>query len=133
MDTLTLIVICFVYFVLGYVYAIKRISKKSKDFLEHIQKSALEKQGFKITEFEGNQVIARTGIELVHEVINNTHYFYKEHDMSFVCQGNSLEEAAKVFHERNGNTAGYFINTIDNKTLYFIDGKILDQGKVVKL
>jgi hypothetical protein len=61
---------------------------------------------------------------LKHEVINDCHYFYYEDD-SFACQGLTLEEAAEKFKSATNNErVAEFIDTRDQKTYYFVEGRV---------
>jgi hypothetical protein len=51
-------------------------------------------------------------IILIYDRINN----------EFICQANSMEEAAQKFHERKNNMLGALV--VNDKNLYFVKGKV---------
>jgi|LakMenEpi03Aug12_release.lakeMendotaPanAssembly.Ray.scaffolds.fasta_scaffold236388_3 hypothetical protein len=78
----------------------------------------------KINDLENKVSQIKPVSTLKHEVINDTHYFFYEDD-SFACQGATLEEAAQVFKTATNNEqVAEFVDTRDQKTYYFVEGKV---------
>jgi len=56
------------------------------------------------------------------EEIDNVIFIYDKLTDEFICQANSIEEAAEKFNQRKSNVTGSL--THNNNDLLFIDGKI---------
>lgn len=56
------------------------------------------------------------------EHIDNVILIYDRINNEFICQAESMEEAAEKFNQRKNNMLGAL--TIDNKNIYFVKGKI---------
>jgi hypothetical protein len=56
------------------------------------------------------------------EHIDNVILIYDRLNNEFICQAESMEEAAEKFNQRKNNMLGAL--TIDNKNIYFVKGKI---------
>lgn len=70
--------------------------------------------------------------EIKHEIYEDIHYFYDSDD-NFICQGSSLDEAAKNYSYMNGkNFIGLFVNKQDNKNMCFFDNECKTVLNVVK-
>ena len=58
------------------------------------------------------------------EHVDNIILIYDRINNEFICQANSMEEAAQKFHERKSNMLGAL--TVDDKNLYFVKGKVIN-------
>lgn len=64
------------------------------------------------------------GMNLVHNIENDRHYFYDE-SKNFVCHGISLQEAAQNYsHLQGKNYVGMFIHHDSNKQYFFLAGEV---------
>lgn len=73
------------------------------------------------------------GMYLVHEIIDDQHYFYDESDSTFVCQGPSLEAAALAYSKRQGNDyVGMFSHHESNKQYFFLQGQVHESSEPTK-
>lgn len=65
--------------------------------------------------------------KLKHEVVNDIHYFYLEENNGFVCQGNTLAEAAQNYTLSKGkDTLGWFVHVETNSILCFNDNQCME-------
>ena len=79
-----------------------------------------------------NDVITRDGMMLVHEIINDVHYFFDKKDNSFICQGSSLEDAATTFNSRINGLVACFKHVADNQYYCFIDGNVVPTDQSIE-
>lgn len=54
-----------------------------------------------------------------------TKFLYDSDAQEFICQGNTLDDLAKLFNERKKKSLGML--EYDNTSVYFIDGKVSDK------
>ena len=54
-----------------------------------------------------------------------TKFLYDSDAQEFICQGNTLDDLAKLFNERKQKSLGML--EYDNTSVYFIDGKVSDK------
>lgn len=76
--------------------------------------------------------ITRDGMMLVHEIINDVHYFFDKEDNSFICQGSSLEDAATAFNSRISGLVACFKHITDNQYYCFIDGIVVPADQAIE-
>lgn len=70
-------------------------------------------------------LVDRHTMELDYEVQAGVHYFYSKRDNSFVCQGSTLEAAARAFKSRFGDQLlAKFV--LDGQDHWFVNGLSLD-------
>ena len=117
-DVIWIVLLCLAYFFAGFFYANRRIARAAEEIIKNM--SAQQKQAFQVEE--------RVGVILNHEIIDGVHYFYRQSDNTFMCQGNSLETAADAYQKREFKHVGIFKNSLDNKLYFFIDGKVIDNS-----
>lgn len=115
MDLLIILVYTVVIFGCGYWYSQYRTLQ--------LQIRALRALKQRLENIKANTV---AGVILTHEIVNNVHYFYRKEDDTFICQGNTLEEAATRYSELNKDSSGCFVHSIDGKLYCFLNGKVLE-------
>lgn len=109
-------------FVAGYLYCILSLRK------ELIKLNSELEDALKVTENK-NITAVKFPTLLKLETINNVHYFFDSSNDHFVCQGNTLEEAAKNYKLARDDT-GYFFIGSDTQTLYYFqDGALKKKTK----
>ena len=54
-----------------------------------------------------------------------TKFLYDSDAQEFICQGNTLDDLAKLFNERKQKSLGML--EYENTSVYFIDGKVSDK------
>ena len=117
MDLLIILVYTVVIFGCGYWYSQYRTLQ--------VQIRALRALKERLTELKEKTI---AGILLTHEIVNNVHYFYSKEDDTFICQGNTLEEAATRYSELNKDSSGCFVHSVDGKLYCFFNGKVLENN-----
>lgn len=77
-----------------------------------------------LTQLVGNATVEESPNVLLLEAehIDNVILIYDRINNEFICQAESMEEAAEKFNQRKNNMLGAL--TIDNKNIYFVKGKI---------
>lgn len=90
---------------------IRKIAQENKVNLDDLLDAASDEELQ-----ENNIILVKT------EVIDNTILLYNLSTNEFLGQASTIEEAAKVFSERKGNSTAAVMH--NNTELFFIDGKI---------
>lgn len=73
------------------------------------------------------------GMNLIHEIIDERHYFYDEADSTFVCQGSTLQDAAVAYSKRQGQDyVGMFSHYESNKQYFFLQGQVHESSEPTK-
>ena len=73
------------------------------------------------------------GMNLIHEIIDERHYFYDEADSTFVCQGSTLQDAAVAYSKRQGQDyVGMFSHHESNKQYFFLQGQVHESSEPTK-
>lgn len=73
------------------------------------------------------------GMNLIHEIIDERHYFYDEADSTFVCQGSTLQDAAVAYSKRQGDDyVGMFSHHESNKQYFFLQGQVHESSESTK-
>lgn len=73
------------------------------------------------------------GMNLIHEIIDERHYFYDEADSTFVCQGSTLQDAAVAYSKRQGDDyVGMFSHHESNKQYFFLQGQVHESSEPTK-
>lgn len=73
------------------------------------------------------------GMNLIHEIIDERHYFYDEADSTFVCQGSTLQDAAAAYSKRQGDDyVGMFSHYESNKQYFFLQGQVHESSEPTK-
>lgn len=73
------------------------------------------------------------GMNLIHEIIDERHYFYDEEDSTFVCQGSTLQDAAVAYSKRQGQDyVGMFSHYESNKQYFFLQGQVHESSEPTK-
>lgn len=108
-------------FFLGYMYRefilIKDLMKVSKNLQEKVIQRKEAEESMNIKQMH----------KLKHEVVNDIHYFYLEETNNFVCQGETLEDAAKHYTLSQGkDTLGWFFHQQTNTILCFNDDQCME-------
>jgi hypothetical protein len=77
-----------------------------------------------LTQLVGNTTVEENPNILLLEAehIDNVILIYDRLNNEFICQAESMEEAAEKFYQRKNNMLGAL--KIDNKNIYFVKGKI---------
>ena len=77
-----------------------------------------------LTQLAGNNTVEENPNILLLEAehIDNVILIYDRLNNEFICQAESMEEAAEKFYQRKNNMLGAL--KIDNKNIYFVKGKI---------
>jgi hypothetical protein len=120
-DALILAVIMAICWAGGYFYAHYSMLHNVKQFYNSVNNKIAQTE----TTDNASEDIVRDGIMLVHEHINNVHYFFDKESNAFVCQGASLDDAAGAFCRLDAKLVAMFKNIIDNQYYCFIDGKVV--------
>lgn len=73
-----------------------------------------------------NDIVATTFIDLKSESVSDTVLLYRAEDNSFVCQGDSMEDAARNFSKQYPKRIARIHS--NDKVLFFINGSISSDG-----
>ena len=104
----------------GYVYREIILFKDLVKITKHLNKKLHEEHVME------NKISIREIKNLKHEIVNEIHYFYSA-DAKFVCQGSTLENAAKNFTMICGkDNSGCFTHFQLNKKMYFINDECVE-------
>lgn len=109
----------------GYVYRDVLLFKDMKRVSENLDKALSDK----IKEAAPNHpnVTVKDIRKLKHEIHNGVHYFFVDKDDQFVCQGQSLVEAAKNYTIVSGkDNLGVFNHLEQNKEYCFVNSECLE-------
>jgi hypothetical protein len=69
--------------------------------------------------------------DLKHEAAGPYHYFYRNEDGTFVCQGRSLAETAELYGKLTDNlVVGRFTSVVDNMSYVIVGGEIQPASEV---
>lgn len=124
-DIIFAIVVPFAAFWGGYIYRdfllfkdLRRVAKQLDDTLSNKLKETIPNHpGVTVNEIK----------KLKHEIHYGVHYFFVENNNQFVCQGQSLIEAAKNYTLAVGkDNLGVFNHSEQNKEYCFVNSECLE-------
>lgn len=116
MEIVILLVIFYLGFQIGGLY----VSYKLRDL---IIKEAISR-GIEIPELEKN-ILEKKKNKLVIEHNDNVLYLYDFDTNTFICQGSSIEELAKLAKEYKNIEHAFVLDSQSNIMFTFIDGKVV--------
>lgn len=108
------IFVAIVGFVVGYIYREGLFIRDAIKVAENFRKVSFEEAASHVN-------------SLKHEIINSIHYFYRHSDNTFVCQGETLDQAATAFCKTLGSDQYAIFQSIEDQKFYmFTNNKCLE-------
>lgn len=125
MLDIVLLILPFIAFYSGYLYRDIQLIKDMQDVAKNLDETLSNK--IKETAPNHPNVTVRDIKKLKHEIHNEVHYFFIEKDDQFICQGQSLVEAAKNYTKAVGrDNLGVFKHLEQNKEYCFVNSECLE-------